>query len=315
MTGKRKVSALLLVVLVILGAACSRDAGEEATNRSISQPADATSERSAAKSQEAEAPAGARSGAGSDGRDTVPDLDLAQRTVPDAPVPGGKVIKNISLEIEVEENGFQRRFARAGALAEQFGGFVTSSQVSETDGELASGTLTVRVPSDRFEQAVARLKDLGDVTAEDRSGQDVSKEFVDLEARLRQAKTEEGFFLRMMDEAETISDMIQIQSQLSAVQLRIEEIQGQLNYLNDATSYSTISVRIYEPGAPASGTTKGLAAAWEEAVQGFQSVIGGLVVALGWVTPFGLIALVGLLVFRWRSRPKLPAAEAPAAQG
>lgn len=315
MASKGKVAALVLLALLILGPGCSRGAEDGTTDLAAPESANSAGRDTGAKSDEAAAPPGARSAAGSGGGSGgVPDMDIAQQTVPEAPVPGGKVIKNVSLEIKIKEGGFQRQFARAGALAEQFGGFVTNSQVSETDGELSSGTLTVRVPSDRFEQAVTRLKGLGKVTSEDRSGQDVTKEFVDLEARLRHAKTEEGFFLRMMDEAKTISDMIQVQSQLSAVQLRIEEIQGQLNYLKDQTSYSTISVRVYEPGAAESGTPKGLARAWEEAVDGFQSVIGGLVVAMGWLAPFGVIALVGLLVFKLRSRPKAPVAEAPPAQ-
>ena len=253
-------------------------------------------------------------GGGSGASDSSARIAQAQLPdLPDGPIAGsGRVIKNISLEIRIKKDQFQRQFSRAGSLAEQFGGFVTNSQVSETDGKLASGTLTIRVPSNRFEEAVGRLKGLGKVTAEDRSGQDVSKEFVDLEARLKQAKAEEAFFLRLMDEARGISDMIQVQSQLSGVQLRIEEITGQLNYLKDQTSLSTISVRVYEPGAPASGNPQPLAKAWNGAVDGFQSVIGGLVVAVGWLAPFALIALIGLFVLKLRNRPKV-AAEPPAA--
>jgi hypothetical protein len=118
----------------------------------------------------------------------------------------------------------------------------------------------------------------------------------------------------MMDQAENISDMIQVQSQLSGVQLRIEEIQGQLNYLKDQTALSTVSVRIYEPGAPASGNPQPLTKAWDSAVDGFQSVIGGLVVAVGWLAPFALIALAGLFVLKLRNRPKAaPVVEPPAA--
>lgn len=286
----------------------SEDASEE-TRRSLAQDGGDTSGGSGAGGSGpfAGATAGGSGDAGSPG---VPDIGVPGLPIPT--VPGSsRVIKNIALQIRIDDGDFQRQFARVGTIAEQFGGFVTSSQVSETDGELASGTLTLRVPVDRFEQAVARMKDLGKVTAEDRSGQDVTKEFVDLEARLKQAKTEEAFYLRLMDQTETISDMIQVQSHLSGVQLRIESIQGQLNYLNDQTSFSSISVRLYEPGAEEAGLPKGLAKAWEEAIRGFQSVIGGLVVALGWLAPFVLIGLVALAVYRLRSRPEKPAEAGP----
>lgn len=320
---KRWLASLLLVVVVVL-AACGGADDESATEAEA--PSDqagaaaAEAGKAASQSRAADGRAGGDDGAGGGTggpgfQAAAPESDAVQQPLPELPPvteggPGNRVIKNISLEVEIEEEQFQRQFALAGSVAEQFGGFVTNSQVSETEGKLASGTLTIRVPANRFEAAVNRLKELGEVKAEDRSGQDVTREFVDLEARLRHAKTEESFYLRLMDEAEGISDMIQIQSQLSGVQMRIEQIQGQLNYLNDQTSFSTITVRLYEPGAP-SGPPKGLARAWEGAVDGFQSVIGGLVVTAGWLAPFALLALVGLLVFRVRSRPKLPAAEVP----
>lgn len=327
---KRLIAGVALLGLLILAAACSRSNDSSETELSAPMSGEAAAESSGEDGKLAapDAPSadgdsvrssagGGSGGAGSgDYAGATTGVDQASLPgIPEVPSAGsGRVIKNISLEIQIKEDEFQRQFSRAGSLAEQFGGFVTNSQVSETDGELASGTLTIRVPSDRFEEAVGRLKDLGKVTAEDRSGQDVTKQFVDLEARLKQAKAEEAFFLRLMDEARGISDMIQVQSQLSGVQLRIEEIQGQLNYLRDQTALSTVSVRLYEPGAPASGSPQPLAEAWEGAIDGFQSVIGGLVVAAGWLAPFGLIALAGLFVLKLRNRPKVePAAETPAA--
>lgn len=236
--------------------------------------------------------------------------------LPESGVPGStKVIKNINLQIQIEEDSFQRQFARAGTLAEQFQGFVAGSQVSESeDGDLASGSLTIRVPSARFEEVVDRLKKLGKVTGEDRTGQDVSREFVDLEARLNQAKTEEAFFLKLMGESKTVSDMIQVQSQLSGTQLRIEEIQGQLQYFKDQTSFSTITVNIYEPGAAlVGGEPRPLAEAWEDAVKAFQSVISGGVVGLGFLAPFVLIGLLGLAAYRWSRRPRKVTMEGPKA--
>ena len=327
---KRLAATVIGLLVLVLAAGCSRSGQDSSEQAGSPERNTAAQDRAASgvggpSASEADAAMGRDGGSGGK-REALaaaaPDEKAVQQPgIPDLPpLPEGgqgtpgRVIKNISLEVRIEEDEFQRLFARAGSLAEQFGGFVTNSQVSETEGRLASGTLTIRVPSNRFEEAVGRLKGLGEVTAEDRSGQDVSKEFVDLEARLNQAKAEEAFYLRLMDRANGISDMIQIQSQLSAVQLRIEEIQGQLNYLRDQTSFSTISVRLYEPGAPEFGPPRGLARAWEGAVAGFQSVIGGLVVAAGWLAPFALIGLVGLFVLRLRNRPKVPAtAEAPPA--
>lgn len=218
-------------------------------------------------------------------------------------VPGStRIIKNADLQLEVEEGRFQEQFSRATAVAEEFGGFVNSSRVSEHEGELNSGNLTMRVPADRFEAALARLKELGEVAGESRSGRDVTREFVDLEARLRQARTEEGFFVRLLDEADSISDLIQIQSQLSDVQLRIEQLQGQLNFLEDQTELSTITVRIFEPGAEEHRPVEGLAEAWERAVAGFQTVVAGAIISLGWLAPFALLGGIVLGGYRFAGR-------------
>lgn len=225
------------------------------------------------------------------------------------PAIGDKVIKNATVQIEVDKGEFQEKFGRAGDIAAQFGGFVAGRNASETDGKTASGTVTIRVPSDKLDAALGALRELGKLKAENQTSEDVSTEFVDLEARLRHAKTQEAFYLRLMERATTISDLIQIQGQLSQVQLQIEEIQGRLNFLKDQTSYSTITVRVFEPGL-ASGTGR-LGRAWSEAIEGFKSVIAGLVVFLGWMAPLVLLGLVG--VVGWRIFRRRPKAATPAA--
>lgn len=291
-------AALAAVTLVLAG--CSREE-LSATKASGEQGSQQTLEsRVAPEAVEPGAPRD-QSGAIAKGAPEV----VAQGPVSPLPnLPGQKVIKNASIRIKVGEDKFQERYSQASTIAEQFGGFVTSSSTFETKGRIASGFLTMRVPSDKFQSALAELRKLGQVKGEEQSGQDVTTEFVDLESRLKHLKSQEAFFLRLMDQAKTISDMIQIQQQLSSVQLQIEEVQGRLNLLKDQTSFSTITARIFEEGASIT-PPKGLGKAWREALDGFKTVIGGLVVASGWVAPFALMAVAGYVIWRIsRSRPK-----------
>lgn len=287
---KRVLAAPALGAIVLLvGSACSRAAKEV-------QPRDAGGQRAVHAPEPAVA--------GAKGR--VVDERLATSGLPEVPpLPAGsKVIRNAGIEIRVGKGRFDDRFSEAGRLAESLGGFVAHSSTSSRKGNVASGTITVRVPSDKFQVALSSLRRLGKVTSEQQDGQDVTKEFVDLEARLRHAKGQEAFFLRLMDQAKTISDMIQIQEQLTQVQLRIEEIQGQLQFLRDQTSFATITAHIFEPGAAV--RPGGLARAWSEAVAGFKAVLAGMIVAVGWTAPFVLLGLA--LVGAWKiTRPK-PAA-------
>ncbi|MEX2588232.1 MAG: DUF4349 domain-containing protein [Actinomycetota bacterium] len=303
MTKRKVIGAAVLVVGLVLAAgavgkfATSNGSGDSSSlpaqqmNREVAQADDGRAGSGGAGGDGAGGPAAGGSGSYASATDAVGEGPALSAV----PVPGStRVIKNANLQVEVQEGDFQRQFSRATAVAEDFGGFVSSSRVSEDDDELHSGSVTIRVPSDRFDAAVERLRELGQVTAEERSGRDVTREFVDLQARLRQAQTEEGFFVRLLDEAESISDLIQIQSQLSDVQLRIEQLQGQLNYMEDQTEFSTITARIYEPGAEDDRPVEGLAQAWARAVDGFQTVVAGAIISLGWLAP---LALLGALVF------------------
>lgn len=221
---------------------------------------------------------------------------------------GDKVVKTASLEVKVGKDRFQAKWDKALTIAEKLGGHVTSSLVSETKGKIASGIVTMRIPSDKFQLAISELQALGKVTSEEQTGQDVSAEFVDIEARLRHAKSEEVFYLKLMDQAKTVSDLIQIQGQLSQVQLQIEELTGRLEFLKDQTSLSTVTLRLFEPGA-ASGPRTGLGKAWQEALDAFKRVVSSGVVAIGWISPFVLLGIVTWGVWRVaRRRAARPAA-------
>lgn len=302
-------TVLAAIVAVVMFSACNRLGSQDAVQDESAQlKRDATSTQEGSVGSEI-APDAAAPQIADNSRGAATSQEPLPPIPPNGnPAIGDKVIKNATVEIEVDKGEFQRQFGRAGDVAAQFGGFVAGRDARETDGKTASGTVTIRVPSDKLDAALDALRDLGRLTGEQQASQDVSTEFVDLEARLRHAKTQEAFYLRLMERATTIADLIQIQSQLSQVQLQIEEIQGRLNFLKDQTAYSTITVRIFEPGV---STARGrLGKAWAEAIEGFKSVIAGLVVFVGWMAPLVLLGLI--VVIAWRLLRRRPKAATPA---
>ncbi len=304
---RTKILVSTLFLLVLLGAACngtqsdSSDEGVELQNQSRSGERLGQDSKGAAE-PDLGAPAPVEGQA-------APDIAQDHNSVPQAPLPplpGTKVIKNASVHIEVKKGSFQDKFSKAGTIAESLGGFVTNSSVSKVEDKVALGDITIRVPADKYQAALSQLKELGEVTDESSSSQDVSREFVDLEARERHLRTQEAFLLRLIGEATNVSEMIAIQQQLSNVQLQLEQILGQLQYLRDQTSYSTITAHIFEPDAAPGPEPKGIGKAWAEAIAAFKTVISGLIVALGWVAPFALLALAGLIGWRIARRPRDP---------
>jgi hypothetical protein len=221
---------------------------------------------------------------------------------PAVPQVGPSVIKTAELEVEVPGAGFRDAVDRATRVAAQTGGFLVSSSVD--DAESRRGTVVMRVPSESFEQALSELRDLGEVQEEEVSGEDVSQKFVDLEARLRNARTQEAVLLRLFDEATSIQDTIRIQGELSDLQLDIEALRGRLRFLRDRAAMGTITLDLVEAGVL---TEEGLFRdAWDTALAAMKNVVAGLISALGVLVPLGVLAAIGLgvwgLVRRRRTR-------------
>ena len=111
---------------------------------------------------------------------------------------------------------------------------------------MQSGSITVRVPVDRFDQTIERIRAHGsEVVAEDVTGRDVTAEFTDLEARLRNAQAAERQLLEILATARTVKDTLEVQRELASVREQIERFQGHLNVLASQTELSTITIQLH----------------------------------------------------------------------
>jgi len=214
---------------------------------------------------------------------------------------------------------------RARAIAADLGGDVLSiEQSGETDSR--SARLSMRVPATRFEEALARLRELDAEVASSRiSTRDVTEEFVDLEARLASKKREEEQYLSLLSQARTVDDTLKVSQALASVRTEIEQLTGQLNALTGRVEYSTINVTIdnvadlrsQSAWQPARTAAEALVA-----LVGLLKFLGDLVIWLvlvGWV-PAVLVVLFLRLRAAYRRRfgrtpPTTPAPATPAAPG
>ena len=209
---------------------------------------------------------------------------------------GAAVIKTAEIEIEVDNGRFSEALQEALRAAETNGGYVLSTSVEGEDR--SRGSVVIRVPVDAFDATLADLEDTGEIQSEEVSGQDVTQEFIDLEARLRNLRAQEDVLLDLMREATTVDETIRVQRELTPVQLEIERIRGRLNYLEDQTAFSTIEAKIFEQRAAAAGPPGMLEKAWDRATEGFLAVVAGMIVATGVLLPLALLALVVFLMIR-----------------
>jgi len=129
-------------------------------------------------------------------------------------------------------------------LAEGFDGYVVSSKRWQ-EGERLAGTITIRVPAEHFDDTIRALRELAvDVTSEDTSSKDVTEEYVDLSAKLHNLEATEEQLLRLMEKAETVEDMLNIQRELSKTRGEIEQTKGRMQYLERTSATSLISVQL-----------------------------------------------------------------------
>jgi hypothetical protein len=234
---------------------------------------------------------------------TAPDAQHGLALSVSVPGVGEKIVKTATISLNVPPGSFADRIQKVMSLAKDNGGFVAGTRT--TEGDLHSGTLVVRVPASAFEATLGQLAALGTVKTEQVSGQNVTSEFVDLQARLRNWQAQETVLLRLMNQSTSIKDSLSVQGQLQNVQLQIEEIGGQLRVLGDQTAMSTITLNLAE--ATGSTSTATFATAWRWAVRALHASVTGLVVALGFALPFAAVAFVGLMLWlgvrRLRARP------------
>lgn len=215
----------------------------------------------------------------------------------DTPSVGPKVIKTATVSLEIAKDGLAEATRDSIAIAGRFGGFVLST--STDNDRNATSDVVLRIPAESFERALTELEGLGDVKAEKISGEDVSQQFVDMEARVRNLEAQEAVLLRLMDRAASVADTIRVQRELQGVQLEIEKLTGRLRYLEDLTEMSTISLSLAEVGAPGHKPPSGvLAKAWQRAVDGALAVVAAVIVGTGVLVPIAVLALIGLLILR-----------------
>jgi Domain of unknown function (DUF4349) len=297
---KRKASdrlALFLVALAI-AAGCKKDEAP---------PAPAVAEVAARSPMPADEPARpgaqpARAAGGGDGRFASGGKDAAKEapTLAAAAEAGERrVIRNADLTLEVESGpGAQQR---ATAIAEAAGGFVISSdaQNMSTGGRpYVHATVVARVPAGRFGTALDELRKVGTrVVTEKVTGQDVTEEFIDLEARLRVQRALENQLLELLKQAKVVKEAVEVHREIAQVRSEIERVEGRRRFLVNQTDLSTITLRLHEPTpfiATSGGSSFGreLGRALGDAVEAAQAVVLFFIRALGVLLPLGV--LVGL---------------------
>jgi hypothetical protein len=228
-TARRQAFAMLLAALVVLSMSCAKKM--------------APMSRPEAREFHYSMPANNGGGGGGEGFDKAPASPIvalassAQSDTRDS----RKIIRNGSLDLLVSDVG--RTIEKIGSIVTGIGGFVEKSTQTNSGGHTASFTL--RVPAARLDQVTTQIKGLA--TTVDRESvevRDVTREYIDLDARLRNAQAEEAQYLQILKRATTIKDTLDITERLGDVRGRIEQMQGEMKFLTAQIDMSTLEISL-----------------------------------------------------------------------
>jgi hypothetical protein len=227
----------------------------------------------------------------------------------DAPAPGAKnqlevpdvaerkVIRSARMELRADDPAAVA--AVATALTAQAGGFVAASNATGVGEAIERVDMTLRVPAERFEAVLGDLRDDGEVLVEALQGQDVTDEYIDLDARLRSQKALEERLLGILAQTTAVKDVLDVEAKLVEVRIEIERVEGRLRSMNDRISFATIELAVLAPtrqsAREAESTMSRFDRALDDAGDASIAVLTGMIRFLGAILPLAIIGLpVGL---------------------
>lgn len=223
-----------------------------------------------------------------------------------------KIIRNA--ELNLEANSPEETQQKISAIAESKGGFVIESTQSSSDVKATTRdtvTMTIRVPSAKFNETLDEIRKTANrVIVETVKGQDVTEEFIDIEAQLKTKKALEEQFLEIMKRSNSVEDALNVQRELANVRGEIEKIEGRKRFLENQASLSTIKIRLQSPTAFSANSSGFFYQLKDSIGNGFDvalSFILGLITVVIALLPFFLFIVLPIyfvLRYLWRKRKK-----------
>jgi hypothetical protein len=239
------------------------------------------------------------------------EMSMAQSVAPAAPpmptvpaqqVASGMVIRNGDVSVQVDS--VELAMDRLRQLASALGGYVGNVSTHTGEHEVRSATLELKVPAARFDDAMSGMAPLGKVERSTAMAQDVGEEFVDLTARVENARRLEARLVALLAQRTgKLEDVLAVERELARVREEIERYEGRLRYLSSRVATSTIVATVHEKMPIVAGQpgTNVFVNAFVNMWRNFIRVIAAGIEAMGVVIPMAVLGWIGWVgVRRWR---------------
>lgn len=288
---KRGLVWLLTLTLVLALAGCGASSGETAASESADT---------------ATAETGSDSGGGMNGV-----MDMAPMASEEAQESGGaedrlqdaKMI--YTADLTVETTAFDDAAEGLRQMVEDMGGYFETASIYDYGGDYRNAYYVIRVPADQFQNLLTQVGKLCHIVRQEESSQNISEQYYDTESRLVTQQTKLERLQTLLSQAETMEDIITIESAISDTELAIEQLTGTLRSYDSLVDYSTVNISLEEVyqlsnvEEPAQGFVSRMGAAFRSGWSGFVDVLAGLAVLLAYIwVPVVVLAVGGVIAWR-----------------
>jgi hypothetical protein len=325
----RLAQALTASLFLIVAAACGRDSSPDETQASgrdgvtsdavgnaapppppMAAPAAATIGDMSARremAEQAKFSMGGATGSAGMAQDGAPGRDPLQGIGQFNTGTQSMLIRTGQAFIEVES--LDPAVLKVRQLAAQVNGMIANSSIIGGRDQIRQATFELKIPAGKYDETVSSLSTIGKVETVSSSAQDVGEEFVDITARVTNAKRlEERLISLLANRTGRLDEVLRVERELARVREEIERYEGRLRYLSSRVAMTTLTITIHEPG-PIFGNNPGenpIVSALRRAWRNFVGLVAGLIASLGILIPLAVVGVAGWIAYkRWRTRRAL----------
>ena len=228
-----------------------------------------------------------------------------------APIPASESMDYITVEnrmiiyngyISLETDDIDGTLNRIRSLAEGYNGYVAGTSRSKI-GNQAIAEITIRIPQNRFHSAINEIENYGNVLDERTNSEDVTEQYIDLKARLKNLEKLEESLTDLLNKTATVEEVIKVEQELARIRGEIDSLQGQVNYLERNVTMSMIQVSLREPPSPFTPPGMDWGETFETAIRGLFAVVSGLIILI--IAVLSLIVIIGIPAYYLQRRKRI----------
>jgi hypothetical protein len=222
-----------------------------------------------------------------------------------------RIIYNADISLVVED--FSRAQSEIPALVQKAHGYIGEQDLLGSPGSRRSARWKVRVPVEAFESFLAEIAELGELERNSRTSQDITEQFADLDARVKNKKVEEERLQKILQEnTGKIEDVLKVESELSRVRGEIEQSEGRLRLLDNLSTLTTVAITVnerekFQPAPPVAASfpvrvSRAFNDSWRALIETGESLALWFVAVLPWLPLYLISGIVAFFLGRWLLR-------------